>query len=86
MNFLEDITKLIGEDDLLLTFDYRVVNINGKYLYLEGIVGILNLSEKEIEFKLKKKSIKVIGEDMQIKYFDNSTAVIYGRIIQTIVL
>lgn len=86
MNFLEEITKLICKDDPLFTFDYRVVNIDGKYLYIEGIVGLVNLSVKEIVFKFKKKSIKVIGEDMKIKYFDNSTAIIDGRIIQTIIL
>lgn len=86
MNFLEDITKLISKDDTLCTTEYRYVNIDGKHLYIEGIVGIKTLSEKEIEFCLKKKTIKVLGEDMIIKYFDNSTAVISGRIIQTIVL
>ena len=86
MNFLEDITKLISKDDTLLTTEYRCVNIDGKYLYIEGIVGIKNLSVKEIEFKLKKKSIRILGEDLFIKYFDNSTAILQGRIIQTIVL
>ena len=86
MNFLEDITKLICKDDTLLTSEYRYVNIDGKYLYIEGIVGIKNLGVKELELNLKKKSIKVIGDDMQIKYFDNSTAIIHGRIIQINVL
>lgn len=86
MNFLEDINKLISKDNPLLTTEYRCVNIDGKYLYVEGIVGLINLSVKEIQFKLKKKSIKIVGEDMQIKYFDNSTAIIQGRIIQTVVL
>lgn len=86
MNFLEDITKLICKDDALVTTDYRCVNIDGKFLYIEGIVGIKNLTEKEIEFNLKKKSIRVLGEDLFIKYFDNSTVVLQGRIIQTIVL
>ena len=86
MNFLEDITNFICKDETLIATEYRCVNIDGKYLYIEGIIGIKTLSEKEIEFNLKKKTIKVIGNDMFIKYFDNSTAVISGRIIQTIVL
>ena len=86
MNFLEDITKLICKEELLITTDYRFIDIDGKYLYIEGIRGIKTLSIKEIEFILKKKSIKVLGEDMIIKYFDNSTAVIYGTIIQIVVL
>lgn len=86
MNFLEEIKKLICSDDLLLTNDYRYVNIDGKYVYIEGIVGIKNLSEKEIMFILKKKTITILGEDLFIKYFDNSTATIQGRIISVTVL
>lgn len=86
MNFLEEITKLICKDDTLVVSEYRYINIDGKYLYIEGIIGIKSLGEKEIEFKFKKKSIKVVGDDMKIKYFDNSTVIIEGRIIQTVVM
>lgn len=86
MNFLEEIKKLVCTGDTLLTNDYRYVNMDGKYVYIEGIVGIKNLSEKEIMFNLKKKTIAVLGEDLFIKYFDNSTATIQGRIISVTVL
>ena len=86
MNFLEEIKKLICSDDLVFTNDYRYVNIDGKYVYIEGVVGIKTLSEKEISFILKKKTITVIGEELFIKYFDNSTATIQGRIISVAVI
>lgn len=85
MKFLEDISNFISPNEPI-NLDYRYINLNGKYLYLEGIKGVLTLTDKEIEFSLSKKKINIKGEDLFLKYFDNSTALISGRIIQIIVL
>ena len=85
MNFLDEITKMISGDTNLTT-NYKYVNLDGKHLYVEGIKGISQMGQKEIVFMLNKKQITIKGDDLLIKYFDKSTALIDGRIITVTVL
>ena len=71
---------------LAFFIQYRYVNIGGKNFYIEGHKGIQLLSNEEITFKLKKKIISIKGHDLFVKYIDNSTAVIFGTIVQVNVL
>lgn len=86
MNFLEEIDNYIKKEIGSSVSDYRYVNIGGQYLYLEGHSGIILLSDKEMVFALKKKKIDIKGENLSIKYFDYSTVILQGEIIQIQVL
>ena len=86
MNFLDDINNYITKEYGLGVADYRYVNISGKYVYVEGHSGISVLTDKEISFKIKKKIIKISGSDLIIKYFDISTAIVQGQIVNVVVL
>lgn len=86
MNLLDEIDSYVAKEYGITFKDYRLVNISGKVLYIEGHNGINVLGQNEMSFKLKKKILTIKGEDLTVKYFDNSTAVVLGRIVQVEVI
>lgn len=86
MGLLNEIDNLFAKEFDISVSEYRYVNVAGKYLYIEGHKGILLLSDDEMVFKLKRKNLSVNGTDLQIKLFENSTAVVSGNIINVKVI
>lgn len=82
MSLINEIDGYVGKNFDITLNEYRYVNIGGKNFYIEGHKGIQLLSNEEITFKLKKKIISIKGHDLFVKYIDNSTAVIFGTIVQ----
>jgi sporulation protein YqfC len=64
--------------------NYKVINLGGNSLYLEGIKSIVSFGESEMQFQLKKVLLIVSGEELKIKYLDKSTCVINGKIISVV--
>lgn len=86
MGLLDEIDNYATRE-LGITFnEYRLINIGGKLLYVEGHTGINVLGEKEISLHLKKRLLTIKGEGLSIKYFDKKTAYIVGRIVEVVVL
>ena len=83
MNFLEEISSHITKEYGISIQDYRLVNLAGKCVYIEGHTGIQSLSEEEILLHLRKKTLSVKGDKLIVKYFDNNTIIIEGNIFQT---
>lgn len=83
MNFLDEFDSLVTKELGMTFMEYRFINIGGKFFYVEGHNGINILTKKEISFKIKKKTLSVYGDEMIIKYYDNSTAIIEGKIFRT---
>lgn len=86
MNLLDELDSFISKEYGITLTEYRYVNLGGKYVYVEGHGGIKVLSESEISFVVKKHVISIKGEDLIIKYFDKTTAIVQGRIVQVFVL
>lgn len=83
MNFIDEITSHIAKEYGVTIQDYRLINLGGKCVYIEGHTGIKLLGDEEILFFVKKKVLSVKGEKLTVKYFDNNTAVVEGVIFQT---
>lgn len=86
MNLLDEIDSIVAKEYGITFNDYRLVNISGKVLYIEGHTGINLLGNKEMSFKVKKKILTIRGENLTVKYFDKSTAMILGKIVQVEVI
>ena len=78
MSMMDEIEKLMG--DVGISFNFRIINLGGKSLYVEGIKSIINFDEKEMRFQLKNVMLIVFGESLSIKYLDKNTCVIDGLI------
>lgn len=86
MSLFGEIEKLVNNEFNITLNNYRYINIDGKYVYLEGHKGILHLSDEEISFKLKKKTLSIKGYDLKIKILDNTTSVVEGNVLEVNVL
>ncbi len=80
MSLISEIEKLMGEVGTSASF--RVVNLGGNSVYVEGIKSVVGLGENEMQFQLKKKLLVVSGNGLKVKYLDTSTCVISGEIVK----
>ncbi len=80
MKEIEKLMNSVGSSS-----DYRVVNLGGKKLYIEGIKSVVSFGETEMSFNLKKKYLKVQGTNLQTNYLDKTTCVITGDISSVVV-
>lgn len=78
MSMMQEIEKMMGDVDAFANF--RVINIGSKSVYIEGINSVVYLGETEMQFQLKKTLLVVKGENLKVKYLDNSTCVLNGNI------
>ena len=79
-----EIEKLMGEVGTNSVF--RIVNLGGKSVYVEGIKSVVSFEENEMRFQLKNNILSVKGYELKVKYLDSSTCVITGeiKVVETI--
>ena len=78
-NFFDEIKAKVGiKGDAL--YNYNIVNISGRLLYVEGHKGLIVLSEKKVAFKLKKGQAVVEGSGLVLAELAESTLFIQGKI------
>ena len=84
MSLMGEIEKLMGE--IGTSNSFRVVNLGGKSVYIEGIKSVICFDNKEMRFQLKNNIISVKGGELKVKYLDTSTCVITGeiKVVETI--
>ena len=83
MNMMQEIEKLMemaGSSN-----NYRIINLGGNSLYIEGIKSVVSFGESEMQFQLKKNLLVVAGNELKVKYLDKSTCVISGNILSVVV-
>lgn len=85
MSFNNEINKLLLKYFDSSFSDYRYFNIGGRAVYIEGQTGLVEFDEKTITFKVKKQILSVVGKNLVIAEFDNSTAVVTGNIESVVV-
>ena len=83
MSLMSEIEKLMG--DVGTSTNFRIVNLGGNSLYIEGIKSVISFGETEMQFQLKKGLIIMSGTNLKIKYLDLSTCTITGeiRVVET---
>ena len=81
MSMMTEIEKFMNASDV--SINYRVINIGGNFLYIEGIKSVVNFSTDNMAFQLKKKTLYVNGVDLKVKYLDKTTCIIEGQITGT---
>lgn len=78
MSMMAEIEKFMNSTEL--SIDYRIVNLGGKQLYIEGIKSVVNYGVDTLDFQLKKKVLTVKGYNLKVVYLDKSSCVIKGDI------
>lgn len=78
MSMMAEIEKLMN--GVGGSFNYKIVNLGGRSVYIEGIKSIVELNENSMQFQLKKQVLCVVGNNMKVNYLDTSTCVLVGEI------
>lgn len=78
MSMMDEIEKLMGS--VGTSANFRIINLGGDSLYVEGIKAVVSFGESEMRFQLKKCLLIVSGEDLKVKYLDKSSCVLNGHI------
>jgi len=82
MSLFGEIEKLMNSAES--SFNYRVVNLGGKTLYVEGFRFVVSLGESEIILQLKKQVLNIVGANLKVKYLDKTSCVIVGEIASVV--
>ena len=80
MSMMSEIEKMMNE--VGSSINYRIINLGGKSLYIEGIKEVISFGENEMQFQLKKRLLKIAGENLTVKYLDKTTCVLNGDILK----
>lgn len=83
MSMLDELAKLMNMSNVSL--DYRIVNLGGKSIYIEGLKSIVGFGTEEIILQMKKCTLLVLGREMSVKYLDKFTCIIDGEIGSVVV-
>ncbi len=75
-NFFDELKKTTKIDGNA----YNIVNVSGKILYVEGHLGICQLSQDIISFKTKGAIIVVEGQNLKLFELMDKTLKITGKI------
>ena len=79
-SFFDEIKKTIVACEPQVLASYNLINISGKILYVEGHLGLTELSRERISFKVKKGRVTVEGEDLLLAELADCTMKIVGQI------
>ena len=78
-NFFSEIKQKLGVSDL--SPFCQIVMIDFFSLYIEGVVDILSIADTEIDVRIKKTKLRVIGENLEIVELEDKVVLIRGNII-----
>lgn len=78
-NFFSEIKQKLGVSDL--SPFCQIVMIDFFSLYIEGVVDILSIADTEIDVRIKKTKLRVIGENLEIVELEDKVVLIRGKII-----
>lgn len=83
MSLMQEIEKLM--QSVGSSYSYRIINLGGNSVYIEGIKSVVSFGESEMQFQLKKSLLVVAGQELKVKYLDKTTCVIIGKIFSVVV-
>lgn len=83
MSMMDEIEKFMNGVET--SINYRLVNLGGKMLYVEGIKSMVSFEQNEMKFQLNKQLLTITGNELKIKYLDKTTCTIVGQIESAVV-
>ena len=79
-SLFDEITNAFSIKDLKNSATYKIINLGGNSLYIQGYKAIEKFSDISIILKLKNASIFIKGEKLKIKEFYSDCVFIVGKI------
>ncbi len=75
MAFIFDLSKTFG-----LSPDYTVVNFGGKFIYIDGVTRIREITPIAVKLSTKTAVVEIEGENLLIEDMDGDSVTIRGEI------
>ena len=60
--------------------DYKVIILGGKCIYISNYIKIIDYSQTRVVLKVKKNTLEITGEDMQISQINKGEIVVVGNV------
>ena len=79
-SLIDEITSAFSVKELKNSSKYKIINMGGTALYIQGYKSIEKFSDISIILKLKNGSIFVKGENLSIKEYYSDCIYIVGKI------
>ena len=79
-SLINEVTNNFSAQELKNAALYKIINIGGKALYVQGYKSIEKFSDINIVLKIKNGSIFIKGEKLFVKELDSSSIYIVGTI------
>ncbi len=79
-SLIDEITSSFSVKDLKNSSKYKIINMGGSALYIQGYKTIEKFSDISIILKIKNGSIFVKGEKLEIKEYYSDCIYIVGNI------
>ena len=76
MAFIFDLFKKFGKNP-----NYTVVNFGGKFIYIDGVLRIREITPKMIKLSTKEEVVEIEGDSLEIEEMDGDSIIIKGVII-----
>ncbi len=83
MSMYEEIEKFMNSVDS--SINYRLVNMGGKFLYIEGLKSVVSLGTESMSFQLRQVILDISGKNLKLSYLDKASCVIEGEITSVVV-
>lgn len=79
-NYLKEIVEICGLPFAEVLGDTKFVFIGGKALYVSNYRKVITYGKNEIDLRIKKDVIHILGEDLIIKQLDKTEIIVAGKI------
>lgn len=80
MVFIEDALSFLGLGKEITPYLYRVTLFGTSGGLIEGVERIVFYSPQELQLKLKKGELKIVGEGLKIKKYGDGEVALVGKI------
>ena len=79
-SLIKEVTSAFSIQDNKNAAQYKIINLGGKALYIQGFKSIEKFSDTSINLKIKNSTIFIKGENFTVKELDSFTMYITGKI------
>lgn len=80
LSLIHEVTSAFSIKEMKNSAQYKIINLGGQCLYVQGYKNIEKFSNSAITLKVKNSSIFIKGENLSVKELESSSIYILGKI------
>lgn len=80
-SFNQCVADICGLELATLLSDYKYSVFGGHTVVVEGHKGIVDYATEQVTFAVGKSTLRILGEQLHIKFLEKHFAVIVGKVL-----